>query len=371
MPLRILVLPAATAACLVACCFDVHAQPRYTLTDLGTLGGQYTTARDMNDNGVIAGEAHRTLSNVNAFTYQNGTLHEINPVHYRQSVTAINNRGEIIGSFEPVYSVTPQRRPFHYVDGVFTDLTSALDPDVYLSGINDRGQIVGTARPRPDLPQGFIYENGVVDYLGAGLSGVPNYAYDINDSGTVVGSVADQDVMRPFVFKEGRLTTVNVRGEGLKVNVSDVLLGYFHINFGAENSQFRPFLFADGVFTDLGTLGGRFGTPNDLNDLGQVVGNSVVLNDIGEPGGHHAFLYTDGAMYDLNDLVGDNSEWELVSATAINNDGLITGYGWHLPSGQQRSFLLTPVPEPQTILLCGAALLGRRNRRGRSRVAQA
>src|SRR5207249_7039187 len=51
-----------------------------------------------------------------------------------------------------------------------------------------------------------------------------------------------------------------------------------------------------------------------------------------------AFLYRDGAMIDLNDLLPVGSGWVLTWAAAINNSGQIVGRG--LYNGQTHGFLL-------------------------------
>ena len=82
---------------------------------------------------------------------------------------------------------------------------------------------------------------------------------------------------------------------------------------------------------DLGVLSvqsGGFG----LNDFGQVVGVSSGI----------PFLYSNGQMMNLNNLVVSNSGWVLSWANGINNAGQIVGYGTN-PSGQQDAYLLNPV----------------------------
>jgi probable HAF family extracellular repeat protein len=77
------------------------------------------------------------------------------------------------------------------------------------------------------------------------------------------------------------------------------------------------------VVVDLGTLGGVASWALALNDRGQVVGWA----ETGEQGADgtvaHGFLWQDGTMRDLGTLPGDESS----SATAINERGLIIGYG--------------------------------------------
>ena len=90
---------------------------------------------------------------------------------------------------------------------------------------------------------------------------------------------------------------------------------------------------------DIGTLGGTSSWAYGVNDHGQVVGESKVAGEI------HAFLYLDGVMRDLNDLIDPTSKWRLNKAVAINNAGQIVGTGRN-PSGQEHGFLLNPLADP-------------------------
>ena len=56
----------------------------------------------------------------------------------------------------------------------------------------------------------------------------------------------------------------------------------------------------------------------------------------------HAFLYTDNALYDLNDLLEGGRGWELLDAAGVlNAAGQIVGTG--LWNGSQHAFRLDPV----------------------------
>ena len=62
-------------------------------------------------------------------------------------------------------------------------------------------------------------------------------------------------------------------------------------------------------------------------------------------------MYDGGALTDLNNRLDNSSTgWILAQAQAINDSGWIVGYGFN-PHGQQDAFLLTPVPEPSSIML--------------------
>ena len=66
-----------------------------------------------------------------------------------------------------------------------------------------------------------------------------------------------------------------------------------------------------------------------------------------------AFLYSDGVMYDLNSLVSAPFSGELASAVAISDNGQIV-----CQNGAGQALLLTPVPEPSTIVLGSLAVFG-------------
>ena len=105
---------------------------------------------------------------------------------------------------------------------------------------------------------------------------------------------------------------------------------------------------------DLGALfpGGLITQAMDINDSDQVVGKS----------GNRAFIYTEGMMYDLNDLISYDNPlslqlgWvELSEANAINNKGRIVyeGFSYSSLSGfkpEVSSFLLTPISGRQTTI---------------------
>jgi probable HAF family extracellular repeat protein len=117
------------------------------------------------------------------------------------------------------------------------------------------------------------------------------------------------------------------------INASGQVVGY---------SVGHAFLYPDSnvQMQDLGTLGGSLSYAYGINDSRQVVGTSNTTdNGNGAP---HAFLYSDGQMQDLNDLIPADSGWHLREARAINNSGQIVGEGTINGSLQNRLFLASP-----------------------------
>ncbi len=100
----------------------------------------------------------------------------------------------------------------------------------------------------------------------------------------------------------------------------------------------RPFLWIDGVATDLGTLGGPDAGAYGVNDFDQVVGRS----ERPEAGNiFHAFFWEKGKMIDLGKIGGFFSSW----ACAINNSGQVIGvpaFLYHADTGMQTLLDLLP-----------------------------
>jgi hypothetical protein len=91
-----------------------------------------------------------------------------------------------------------------------------------------------------------------------------------------------------------------------------------------------------------------------------VIGNAQTVGDIS-----HAALWNGSTITDLNsflDASAVNSGWVLYSATAISENGSITGVADNTITGERLSYVLsvTLVPEPETyaMLFAGLGLVG-------------
>jgi probable HAF family extracellular repeat protein len=136
-------------------------------------------------------------------------------------------------------------------------------------------------------------------------------------------------------------TTYGINDPGMIVGNADTPEGHSH-----------PFLWYDGVMTDIGMPGDNIYYAQAINSSGQIIG--AVFTDEGIT---VAIIWQNGTICDLNSYITSGSGWFLQSALSINDSGQIVGYGIY--NGQQRAFLLTPepVPEPSMLFLTSFALL--------------
>lgn len=84
--------------------------------------------------------------------------------------------------------------------------------------------------------------------------------------------------------------------------------------------------------------GGAASEAMALNDSGTVVGSYTTTIYRDDP---RAWVYKDGILSNLDELLdGSGAGWELQQAFAVDNKGVIAGYGHYL--GEPALFLATP-----------------------------
>ena len=231
-------------------------------------------------------------------------------------------------------------------------------------GINDNGVIVGRSwtGSYENTDHAFYWDQSMHDLTPGAIYSTAN---GINNSGQIAGtvkvSILDQNPFRAFRFStSGGMQALGTLGNefchsmGNAINENGHVVGMSQttLSDGETIASYHAFLW-DGTMHDLGTLA----SPSSIfesyayaiNASDQVVGRASTT------GSPHAFLYDNGTMKDLNDLIDPGLGWELIEAFDINDSGQIVGMGSH--NGQSAAYILNPVPEPCTLvmLICGAA----------------
>ena len=217
------------------------------------------------------------------------------------------------------------------------DLGTLGGTDSVAWDINDSGQVVGKAATSSSSGHAFLYDkdqnNGQMQDLGH-LGGAYSYALGINDSGQVVGSSRlSSGGYGAFLYTNGQMQDLGSLGgthsSANGINNSGQVVG----ESSTASSGPRAFLYDkdqnNGQMQDLGSLEGTDrSTASDINNFGQVVGHSTISNNT-----HHAFLYSNGQMQGLGTLGGTHSV-----ALGINNSGQVAGWASTTSSGP-RAFL--------------------------------
>ncbi|MES2759932.1 MAG: hypothetical protein V4693_21375 [Pseudomonadota bacterium] len=285
-------------------------------------------------------------------------------------------------------------------DGTTSESIGTLGgAESFIHGLNNRGEAVGQSSTAAGVNHAFVYAGGRMRDLTVdhGLDS----AVALNDSGDIAGQVGERAAV---LRADGTLDVFGPpSSRSAAINGAGDVAGY-HAAPGAGD---HAFLYAGGVFGDLGTPGGSYSVAASLNDAGAVVGygftawaqQHAFLHDgaglidlapssafsaaadinnrasiVGTMDGR-AFRYADGALIDLNTLLGPDAQFLLTAAVAINDQEQILARACD-PTGTfcvsaVRLDPIPAIPEPRgaLLLLAGAALLAARAagaRRGRS-----
>ncbi len=230
--------------------------------------------------------------------------------------------------------------------------------------INGKGEIVGFWGDivKGPSPLAFVWRDGEMINIHPDFGTVKSDANGINASGLVTGwmgsSVATD--AHAFIWDNGRVTEVppipgGVTSKGNRINTRRQLAISGKFNDDHPRGFISGgFLWDKGRWTDLGMLPGYDSMAlKGLNDAGDIVGWSRAIESSNEP--DVGFVWRDGVMKNLNNLIAPAAELEISRAEGINESGQITGQATS-PDGLV-AFVLTPI-EPRLGDLDGDCQVG-------------
>ena len=345
--------------------------------DLGVLRKGFSSqAFWISSNGWIAGNSQNGkldpvvpgFPELRAVVWHNGKIQNLGTLEggHESFAGAVNRKGEAVGLAlntvpDPfsILGVGVQARAFLWRNGHMRDLGTLGGPDAVAAFINDRGEVAGFSYidSTPNLESGvptidpFFWFHGKMLDVGS-FGGTFGQPYAFNNHGQMVGTsnLAGDLTYHPFLWDKGVLTDLGTLGGDTGfanwINESGVIAGKADLP-GESPQNHNAVIWKDGLIQDLGTLpGDSCANAYFVDSWGNVVGTSESRELCLVPTGQHAFLWKNGGpMVDLNTLIPPDSGLELTFAVAINDAGVIAGFG------------VPPGCAPGDVEVCGHAYL--------------
>lgn len=351
---------AGWAATVLSLCAGMHGAQaaetlRYRVQAIPELpGATYTLATDLNDRGMVTGHAETADGN-RGFLYRNGRLTPLGLLDGRDSYgEAINNRGDVVGAASDANGLS---QPVLFRNGRVIDLRPGLGVGGTLAGgfaigINSAGVITGEY-----AGQGaFIHDGTHGQFLN--LDGSHSgRGVDINNAGTVLVDKDLENGLRPGLYRDGTVTWLPALHENANVSAGAINNAGDVVGTESFDGYSRVLLYSHGAVQAIEPIyaGGSLSS-YDINERGWIVG------ELDQPIGGgtfqgNAYLYRDGTVHNLNDLLtpAARSDWHLIFATGINERGQVVGVGF--TNGRAVGFIATPVPETASVTLMLAGLM--------------
>jgi probable HAF family extracellular repeat protein len=381
------ILTSIAASSLLAALAMAQPAPRYTVRDLGPVGGAAGQPFVITNNGLVSGTAvfpdgteqavfwydiWRGEFGPPAFGGQNSIAFGINEsvqaVGQAETSTPDPNSEDFCGSKAlalPAKGTTCL--PFLWQAGVMTPLPTLGGNNGSAEHINNAGQIAGVAEnattdstcPATGAQklqfEPVVWANGQVQQLPTVAGDPDGIAFAINDSGQVVGAsgncttfgtitLVNLAPLHALLWQAGTATDLGTLGgtghgngiEAINLNNKGQVVGNSDL---AGDTNFHGFLWTSATgMQDLGTLPGDANSlAIGINDAGDLVG--VSLDAKFNP---RAFFWRNGVMTDLNSLAPADSPLFLITGCSINSRGQIIGIGVD-SAGAFHGYLATPV----------------------------
>ncbi|MFA6217706.1 MAG: PEP-CTERM sorting domain-containing protein [Candidatus Omnitrophota bacterium] len=279
--------------------WDVNMQ----VEDIGTLGGSWARALDINNLGQIVGTSQIAGSSglTHAFCWSSNVgIQDLGIQASWSNAYSINDSSEIVGDAYMSYPIGYVRAFIKDNSGGSTQILGSLgDTRSGARNINSSGQVVGSSDGTDGYVHAFFWDGEMQN-----LETTQSHAYDINDNKVAVGDARISGNNTPAIWD---------------IDSGSVIY--------------------------LEALAASNACATSINNSGWVVGGA----------NGKAFLWdsSNGAR-DLIGLIDPASGWTLQLANAINEKGQIVGSGTF--NGVSSAFLLNPtrvVPEPVSMLLFG------------------
>jgi probable HAF family extracellular repeat protein len=349
------------------------AQARYSITDLGTLGGDNSVPNWITNKGVVIGVSDTGQFDNSgnpidhAFRWRKGIMQDLGALGDIDSVgLGGNNKGAVVGNNS--YNIN---HALLWYNGAVADLGTLVGSSGYswAQQINNAGDAVGGSAAADGTFHAVLWNQGSITDLGT--LGGPNtstssLANGINNRGQIVGDAQENDIVNPLLgfpafyptiwstgapMKLGGEPSYAFAGDAFNINNEGTVVGRIAVADSKEGAVAHAYVWDDGVMHDLGVPAGDDNSEAmSLNDRGQIVGDSGV-GSILTYTPDRALLWRnegDGALswkkgwIDLNTLIAPDSGYYLIKAFAVNARGEIVVCAVQQSTGNIHAVLLEP-----------------------------
>ncbi len=374
-------------------------QPRYTVTDLGTLGGTYSFAFGINSAGEVAGGAatpsQTDFVSTTAFlwTRQKGMMNlgSLGPPAFPSCPDCVSAAGAAGSGSEAaigseIATLDPNGEDFgqtghHRItlaavwrNGIMTALSNLPGGNnANVFWMNSKGEVSGVAETgvadatcsnvtpfQVRRFQAVVWgTNGEIERALSPLvskGDTVSFAFTINDSGQVVGAsgqcattglppaAVNNTISTHAVMwdRDGTVTDLGNLGGASNIAGNINNRGEVVGTAQAPDGTIHAFRWTKQTgMQDYGAFPGAFATVpgccHTLNERGEIVGFAILAN-----GDQRALLWQDAQPKDLNDFVTAPSPFvQLLAANSINDAGEIIGMGV-TETGEVHAFLAVP-----------------------------
>lgn len=359
---------------------------RYSLINLGTLGGTFSNAYGgvTNRMWVTGDSALPSDETEHAFLWRDGVMTDLGTLG--GPISSVGNPtknvvGLIVGTAQ---TSDPDRlgenwvsitglpvaqnlfKGFLWRNGVMRALPTRGGNQGAAYGVNNKGQVVGLAENSSHdancvPPQQLDIEAVIWEPEREEVRELPPLpgdtiggAFAINDEGQVVGGSGPKCGFLPFftiylahavLWRDGEVIDLGSLG-GAQNNYAEVINNRGQVIGNSDlpgDNTGHGFLWQDGVMTDLGTLPNPLNfssSAGDINEQGQVTGVSC---DSSFPSVCHGFIWENGVMTDLNNLMlPPGSSLQVAACCGINDLGEITVDLFDPSNGNTTAYLAIP-----------------------------